>query len=151
MSLQDEIRDNLYGSDEDAVESELASSAYDEILESASYPHSAFKALAIAVAAEIGLIAMFLVAPGQVESVLYDENFLYVALAVFAVGFLIAFTTFRMFEHSWGTGQRPGSASPSILSAPTPRSYSNSMWIWFISSAAAVFNMIFFYLLLKVF
>lgn len=93
MPLRDSIRDELYGSDADSVADEVASSAYDEILESASYPHSAFKILAIAVAAEIGLIAMFFVAGDKVQGFLYDENFLYLALALFAVGFLIAFTT----------------------------------------------------------
>ena len=151
MSLQDKIRDNLYGSDADDVESEVASQAYDEVLESAGSPHSAFKVLAITVAAEIGLIVMFLVAGDRVEGFLYDENFAYLAMAVFVIGFLTAFTTFRMFEHSWDQRPQSNSISPSIFSGHAARPHSASMWIWFISTAAAVFNMILFYLLLKVF
>ncbi len=147
MSLQDKIRDNLYGSDQDDVESELASSAYDEVLESASSPHSAFKVLAITVTAEIGLIAMFLVAGDRVEGFLYDENFVYLAMAVFAIGFLIAFTTFRMFEHSWGYRDRRNS---NIFSGHPTGPNTGGIWIWFLSTAAGVFNMILFYLLLKI-
>ena len=149
MSLHDSIRDELYGPAEGGAADEAASFVADEILESASYPHSAFKVLAIAIAAEIGLAAMFLLAGDRVGDLFADETFLYVAAAIFVTGFLIAFTTFRMFEHSWGTGRRPGSPSLSIVSGPAPRPYSGGIWIWFLSTAAGVLNIILFYLILS--
>ena len=120
-----------------------------EIIESASSPHSAFKVLAITVTAEIGAIVMCFVAGDKADVLLEDENFVYAALAAFAVGFLIVFTIFRMFEHNWCRPAPSISPSPGILSGSTARRHSGSIWIWFISTAAGVLNILLFFVLLK--
>ena len=73
MSLHDEIRDELYGPQGSGDAEEAALSAVDEVLESASYPHSAFKVLAIAAVAEAGFLAMSLLGGDAAWDALYDS------------------------------------------------------------------------------
>jgi hypothetical protein len=113
---KDERQDRLVG--------RVAASAFYDVTDSIIDAHTAVKVLAITVAAEIGGIAMILIAKDLVRTSLNDAEtdvWIYAGIAVFVVGFLTVFAIYKLAAKRW------------------PHQ-SSGLMIWVVSVAAGVLN-----------
>ena len=119
-----------YLRDEDQVVREVTSSAFSTLTDSIMDTHSAVKVLAVTVTAEIVAFAMFYVSKDKVQESLADPDsglLPYGSIAVFLIGFLTAFSAYRLIERRLPRG----------LWAIT---------IWLVSIAAGIANLALFFL-----
>ena len=119
-----------FNHNQDRVVGQVASSAFAEITDSIMDVHSAVKVLAITVTAEIVAFAMYYVSKDKVLEFLADErngNFwLYASIAVFLIGFLTAFAIYRLAANKW-------------------RHHGSHIFLWLVSIAAGVMNVLLFF------
>ena len=110
----------------------MASSAFANLTDSIIDVHSAVKVLAVTITAEIVAFAMYYVSKDKVLEFLADErndNFwLYASIAVFLIGFLTAFSIYRLVSNKW-------------------RHHGSHIFIWLVSIAAGAFNVLLFFFL----
>lgn len=118
--------------DQDRVVGEVARSAFANVTDSIIDVHSAVKVLSITVTAELVAFAMYYVSKDKVLEFLADpENdgvWLYGAIGVFVVGFLTAFAIYRLIANKW---HHRGS----------------HIFIWLVSIAAGILNVLLFFAL----
>ncbi|HVQ56099.1 MAG TPA: hypothetical protein VMS29_05045 [Pyrinomonadaceae bacterium] len=118
---------------QEEVVADVATSAFFNITDSIIDAHTAIKVLAITVTAEIGLFAMFFVSRDKVTEFLAEsenDNFwIYGSLAIFAIGFLTAFSIYRLVANKW----------------PHPGSH---FMIWLVSIGAGLLNLLVFFALI---
>ena len=121
-----------FNDDQERVVGEVTSSAFSNITDSIIDVHSAVKVLAITVTAEIVAFAMYYVSKDKVLEFLADESngdfWIYASIAVFLIGFLAAFSIYRLISKKW-------------------RHYGAHIFIWFVSFAAGGFNVLLFFFL----
>ena len=118
-----------HGETQEEVVANVATSAFTNITDSIIDAHSAIKVLAITVTAELGLFAMFYVSKGKVADFLADsetELWIYASIAVFLIGFLTAFATYRLVASKW-------------------RHRNSGIWIWAVSIAAGSANILLYF------
>ena len=118
--------------DQNRVVGQVSSSAFANITDSIIDVHSAVKILAITVTAEIVAFAMYYVSKDKVLEFLADERngdfWLYASVAVFLIGFLTAFSIYRLISNKW-------------------RHQGAHIFIWLVSFAAGAFNVLLFFFL----
>ena len=117
--------------DQDEVTSRVASSAFRSVTDSITDTHSAVVVLSIAGAAEIGGLVMLRIAHYEVARSLERSDldvWLYSAIGVFVVGFLISYAIYKMAAKKW----------------PHPTAY---MMCWLVSIMAGIGNIVLFFLL----
>ena len=121
-----------FNHNQDRVVGQVASSAFHTITDSIIDVHSAVKVLAITVTAEIVAFAMYYVSKDKVLEFLADEQngsfWLYASIAIFLIGFLTAFSIYRLISNKW-------------------RHRGSHIYIWLVSIAAGVFNVLLFFAL----
>lgn len=116
--------------DQDRVVRQVSRSAFANITDSIIDTHSAVKVLAITVTAELVAFAMYYVSKDKVLEFLADpENdgfWLYGAIGVFVIGFLTAFAIYRLVANKW-------------------HHHGSHIFIWFVSIAAGILNVLLFF------
>ena len=121
-----------FNNDQDRVVGQVASSAFREITDSIIDVHSAVKVLAITVTAEVVAFAMYYVSKDKVLEFLEDEQngsfWLYASIAIFLIGFLSAFSIYRLAANKW-------------------RHTGSHIYIWLVSIAVGTFNVLLFFFL----
>ena len=121
-----------FNDDRDRVAGQVASSAFVNITDSIIDVHSAVKVLAITVTAEIVVFTMYYVSKDKVLEFLADERngsfWIYASIGIFLIGFLTAFSIYRLISNKWW---HRGS----------------HIFIWLVSIAAGVFNLLLFFML----
>ncbi|MEO5860784.1 MAG: hypothetical protein ABIR33_17775 [Pyrinomonadaceae bacterium] len=116
----------------DRLERKIVTSVWSNITDSIIDTHTAVKVLAITVTAEFGLFAMLFVAKDKVlTSIAESEDglWIYAAIAVYVIGFLTFFASYRLIANKWR------------------HSYS-AILIWPLSIIAGVANLVLFLALL---
>jgi len=118
--------------DQDRVVGEVARSAFANITDSIIDVHSAVKVLSITITAELVAFAMYFVSKDKVLEFLADpENegfWLYGAIGVFVIGFLTAFAIYRLIANKW-------------------HHHGSHIFIWLVSIAAGILNVLLFFAL----
>ena len=127
---------SLFGNDQpdtqDEVVGEVATSAFFNITDSIIDTHTAIKVLAITVTAELGAFAMFYVSKDKVNDFLAESEsnvWVYGSAIIFLIGFLTAFAIYRLVANKW-------------------RHYGSHVFIWLVSIAAGVLNVLLFFALI---
>ena len=114
---------------EEEVVANVAASAFTSITDSIIDTHSAVKVLAITVTAELGAFLMLFFAKDKALDSLNDSDanvWIWVSIAAFVVGFLIAFASYRMVADKW-------------------RHRHSGIYIWLVSIAAGIGNILLFF------
>ena len=107
-------------------------SAFENVTDSIIDPHSAIKVLTVTVTAELGAFAMIYVSKDKVQEFIADSDdnvWMYGSVAVFLVGFLTAFATYRLVADKW------------------PHKHSHFI-TWFVSISSGILNVLLFFALL---
>ena len=121
------VWNNDHGDSEEEVVANVATSAFSNITDSIIDTHSAVKVLSITVTAELGLFAMFYVSKDKAADFIAEsENvWIYASIAVFLIGFLTAFATYRLIANKW-------------------HHRNSGLYIWLVSVAAGIGNFLLF-------
>ena len=94
-----------FNNDQNRVVGQVASSAFSNLTDSIIDVHSAVKVLAVTVTAELVAFAMYYVSKDKVQDFLDDPNngnfWFYAAMGVFLIGFLTAFSIYRLAANKW--------------------------------------------------
>ena len=152
MSIRDQIRDDIYGSDQDDEKIELADASvrFSDLLES-DRPYETPKTLLICVLAEIALIGAIFFGSRLVFVLMASQLVVYVVIGMilvpFLLGFTIAFTAYRLVKERFSRPEVPFDGPMSLIDRSSADS---QMAIWFVSAAGGLANLAGFWILLLV-
>ena len=141
MSIQDKIRDSLYGSLEDERKDEDEALALADLDRSFDTPFVAQKRLLIFSLVEIVLVAFQLFAPRSGLNILNwsGDAFILALAAPFVVGFLIAFSAYKSWRSFRPKNVAIDTADLPILEYPTDL---DQVTIWFVAGLGGILNTI---------
>jgi hypothetical protein len=119
-----------FNDDQDRLVGRVARSAFANLTDSIIDVHSAVKVLAVTVTAEIVAFAMYYVSKDKVLEFMSDERngsfWLYASIAIFLIGFLTAFSIYRLISNKW-------------------RHAGAHIYFWLVSFAAGASNLLLFF------
>ena len=141
MNIRGEIRDEIYGSQENAAELEGVANVYSKWTDAADRPFGAQKLFASALAADAVLFILTLFGLRYVRYFLdLVQVFAFGLIAAFVVGFFIAFAAYRIFKNDIQTDVEPHIDSGVMSGYSEYESRGREFRAWFFGAAGGVLN-----------
>src|SRR5438552_1339002 len=108
MSLQDKIRDQLYGSVQDEEKSEQSAAGLGDFLESQDRPYAAPKTLLVCLLVEAAVLGAIYFKARSVWNIVSTGQGLYIGLGVpFFLVFMIAFAAYKILKWKFSPPSPP--------------------------------------------
>jgi hypothetical protein len=143
MNIRDEIRDEIYGSQEDSAEVEAIATEYSQWTDKADLPYGAQKLFALALAADAALFILTLFGLGYVRYLLNSvQVFAFGLIAAFVIGFFIAFSAYKIFKNDIQTDTEIHIDSGVMSGYSDYEAREREFTVWFLSAGGGVLNAI---------